>query len=401
MRGNPVRIASCAVTVVAMMTTGLLDLAPAQAAQAASDIVSVPCSVRALILAMNSIISGEELSLASNCTYLLTRSLPVVSEDLTISGHGSTLERSYAQGTPEFIILQSDAASLTVSRLSFRNGDGAITMSSGELYVTGGTFTGNNAVNGGAISESFAKGNGPVVTDAAFIDNRATGSGGAIYDFLADRNGVQATDCLFRGNEAANFGGSIDDVSEGANVVGSVFLGNTGGNGGALFLIGSVLSHDVLEGNSAIGNGGAIYSQLDLTIDSSKFSDNHAGDTGGGLYLAPAGNGEAVIDSEFTGNSATNGGAIGDLAQLEFALYHVTIFGNYASAHGGGIYNETFFAAMDTQITSNIARSGGGGIYDNDVVPENFETPTLTNSSVLYNKPDNCEPVASIPGCTD
>src|ERR1700691_3368517 len=102
MRGKPARIAACALAAVTMTTTGLCGLAPAQAAGAA--LVSVPCSVHALALAMNSISGGEVLSLASNCTYLLTQGLPVVSEDLAISGNGATLERSYAPGTPAFVI---------------------------------------------------------------------------------------------------------------------------------------------------------------------------------------------------------------------------------------------------------------------------------------------------------
>jgi predicted outer membrane repeat protein len=402
MRGKPERIVAGAVAAVTMIATGLLaaGIAPAQAAQAASAIVRVPCVVRALVLAMTDVSSGEELSLARNCTYVLAQGLPVVSEDLTILGNGATVERSYAPGTPAFIILESDAASLAVSSLNFRHGNGAIAMGhGGELTVNGGTFTGNTAADGGAISELVAGFNGPVVSDATFIANQATDSGGAIYDGDAAGAGVVVTNCTFIGNEAVNFGGAISDFAQGESVTGSVFRGNKGGYGGAMFLDpngGAEVSHDVLEDNSSTGNGGAIYSQYGLNLDNSKFSDNHAADTGGGLYISPEGIGATLTDAEFTGNSATNGGAVGNLGLGNVDLTDVTISGNQASVFGGGIYNVSFVGAVNTQITRNVAGSGGG-IYN--VEGEDFTTPTLTNSSVIDNQPDNCAPLDSVPGC--
>jgi predicted outer membrane repeat protein len=399
MRGKSEVIVAGTVAAATMMATGLLGLAPAQAAPAAT--VSVPCSVRALVLAVTSVSSGEELSLARGCTYLLTQGLPVVSEDLTIEGNGATLERSDAPGTPAFVILASDAALLTVSRLSFRNGDGGIAMDSGgELFVNGGTFTGNTAADGGAISDPSGGYNGPVVSNATFIDNRATDSGGAIGAAAAEE-GVYVTNCIFSGNEAANFGGAISDFSAGEYVYGSVFLGNSALNGGALFLDpngGADVSHDAFNYNSATENGGGIYSQYGLGIDNSKFSGNHSGGRGGGLYIDVVAYEDTVAAVDFTGNSATDGGAIGNLGETGLELTDVAISGNYATAYGGGIYNTSEFAAVSTQITRNSAVSGGGGVYN--VEDEDYFTPTLTNSSVVDNKPDNCEPLGSIPGCS-
>lgn len=400
MRGKLARIAACA---VAAVSTGMWGLVPAQAARASSDIVTVPCSVHALVLAMNNISSGEVLSLASNCTYLLTQGLPVVSEDLTISGNGATLQRSYAPGTPAFVILTSDAASLTVSRLSFRNGDGGIAMDhGGELTVNGGTFTGNTSADGGAISQPSAGYSGPVVSDATFIDNRATDLGGAIYDGDSPGEGVLVTDCTFSANEATTGGGAIFDFAQGETVNGSEFRGNSGGTGGALLLVpngSSDMTGDLFDGNSATGNGGAINSLYGLGIDNSKFSGNHAGGMGGGLYIDFSNAETTMDDIEFTGNSATDGGAVANLGQgMGTYLTDVTISGNHASEYGAGIYNGTDLYAVRSQITRNNAGSGGGGIYD--VNDEYGSTATLTNSPVVDNKPDNCEPLGSIPGCT-
>jgi len=51
--------------------------------------------------------------------------------------------------------------------------------------------------------------------------------------------------------------------------------------------------------------------------------------------------------------------------------------------------------ASGTPIVHNTAVTAGGGIYNGS-----GGTITLTNSPVLYNKPDNCEPPGSITGCT-
>src|ERR1700683_1823113 len=346
MRGIPAVIVAGTGAVATIMATSLPGLAPAQAARAGT--VRVPCSVRALVLALTGVSSGEELSLERNCTYLLTRGLPVVSADLVILGNGATLKRSYAPGTPAFILLASDAAFLTVSRLSFRNGDGAITMGGGQLTVTGGTFTGNAAADGGAISELVVKTgyNGPVVSNATFIANRAADSGGAIFDGDSALEGIQVTDCTFSGNLAANFGGAIYDFSVGETVSGSTFVGNQGGNGGALFLDPAGLagmSGDVLKSNRATRDGGAIYALYGLNIAKSKVLDNGAGDMGGGLYIDPRNIFDLATDTEFIGNSAQDGGGIANQGFLE--LSDVTISRNRASALGAGIYNEAFFEA--------------------------------------------------------
>jgi polymorphic membrane protein len=382
-----------------IMETSLLGLGPAQAVRTAT--VRVPCSVPALVLAMASVSSGEELSLTPNCTYTLTQGLPAVSQDLVILGNGATLTRSYAPGIPAFVILSSDAGSLTVNRLSFRNGDGAITMDGGQLTVNGGTFTGNTAADGGAISEPEAQDgyNAPVVSNATFIANRATDSGGAIYDGNNPLNGVQVTNCTFSLNRAANFGGAIYDFSIDETVNGSIFLGNRAGNGGALFLDPAGLasmSGDVLKSNSATQEGGAIYTLFGLDIGNSKILDNRAGDMGGGIYIDPRNIFDLVTDTEFIGNSANDGGGIANQGFLE--LSDVVISRNNAREFGAGIYNDAFFEAANTLITRNVAVSDGGGVY-NDVNNENYDTPQLTNTSVLNNKQGNCAPLGSVPGC--
>src|SRR6266496_4785379 len=84
------RVALAGVVVVVAMAA-----IPAQAAQAAT--IQVPCSVPALVAAINTANStsgADTLNLAGGCTYTLTapdnaaNGLPVITSDITINGNG-------------------------------------------------------------------------------------------------------------------------------------------------------------------------------------------------------------------------------------------------------------------------------------------------------------------------
>ena len=366
-------------------------LGGAQAAQAAT--VDVPCNGAALAAAMNSATSGDRLSLAPGCTYRQA-DLPAVNGDVAIAGNGATLKEGSG--------LEVDSGTLTVTSLNFRKS--GILVSGGNLDVNGGTFTGNTAVNGGAIDMN-APGGTLTVHGATFTRNTATGSGGAVYSYSYE--GPEITDSTFTGNKAGGEGGAI-------------FTNPAGG---------SFLSDVVVRGNSAT-TGGGIYDDAIIYISDSQISGNHAAGRGGGLYVndpnghipdeltgtvfrgntAQEGAGvynlNGIIDvaaSRITGNDASvsGGGIYNSSAEYPFDLGDVNltnseITGNQAGASGGGIYNQGQVAAADTTIGRNTAITGGGGIYDNGPVT----AVTLTASPVLRNRPNNCEPANSIAGCT-
>ena len=388
----------------AVAVSGILAAAAtnAQLAQAAPAVTQVPCDSAALASAISNASSGDVLSLARSCLYLLTAGLPIIYQDLTIDGNGATLERSYAHGTPAFVILQIANGTPIINDLNFRNGVPAIylTAAANGLTVNGGDFSGNNGA--GAIDADDA-GGGPSVNGATFTGNSSTGSGGAIYDF-ADAGALSLTDSAFRDNRAVDGGGAILEAGQGE-------MG---------------LSHDVFTGNSA-QQGGAILDVDVSTIEDTKIYDNRAS-RGGGLWLgteeqfvttlsgndiydnyAAAGAGVFVADTtaDFLNDTIFGNHAIGDGGGLYNAepadLYSVSltssqVSGNHAGADGGGIYNDqgTMYA-VQSQIEHNVA-SAGGGLYQNGEVP--FEGFTLTSTPVRSNWPDNCEPAGVIIGCS-
>lgn len=116
-------------TVLAVAAAGAAVAAGVGAAQPALAVteVAVPCSATALASAISGATSGETLNLATGCTYMLTEALPVVHVSLTLQATGTftTIERSSANGTPTFRLLEVDSgAHLTVDNVNFRNGSG-------------------------------------------------------------------------------------------------------------------------------------------------------------------------------------------------------------------------------------------------------------------------------------
>ena len=108
-----------------------------------------------------------------------------------------------------------------------------------------------------------------------------------------------------------------------------------------------------------------------------------------------------LTNDKITGNyaSADGGGIYNEAGAFPIGvltLAHTTVSSNDAGSLGGGIYNAGAVAAADTTISRNTAR-GGGGIYQ---IEGDGYGVRLTRSAVLHNIPDNCEPPGTIMGCT-
>jgi predicted outer membrane repeat protein len=115
---------------------------------------------------------------------------------------------------------------------------------------------------------------------------------------------------------------------------------------------------------------------------------------GGGIYNRSKGS-ATVTGSAFTRNSAAKrAGAIFNGRSDVLAVTGSGFYQNQAK-YGGGIYNRDESTVTDSLIVGNTATSGGGGIYN-----DGDSTITLTSTSVVGNRPGNCEPVNTIAGCT-
>jgi hypothetical protein len=140
-------------------------------------------------------------------------------------------------------------------------------------------------------------------------------------------------------------------------------------------------------------SGGGIYSAgRDLTIANCAISGNSSQNWGGGIFCQGASGSPStvsIINSTFSGNSGTYGGAIfvdgpqtTTWSGSALTITNSTISGNAATSSGGGIYNAGGSTVSNSTISDNSATvdvsGGGGGIF-------NFGTLTIANSTLSGN----------------
>ncbi len=192
------------------------------------------------------------------------------------------------------------------------------------------TFS-NNAVNvDGSETITFLDGGGAIFTSSddfeifgsVFRGNTTGGTnltaGGAIR---ADGSTFSITNSLFENNQAMNngIGGAIVTVdSFGAStttITASIIRNNsTPGDGGGLYGVGAnIIIRDSLISENTANNGGGIYQAGSnvggIRVERSTVRDNEASFIGGGFASVSASAIPQIINSTFTGNTATTLGS--------------------------------------------------------------------------------------------
>ncbi len=303
------------------------------------------------------------------------------------------------------------------TRRTINNGD--ITNGSHEnhsLIISDSAFIGNKATgtttdradnklqggNGGAIANSF---NNTQISNTVFEKNEAI-NGGAVYNQSlyntnnqaqeTDKGGdIKFADVTFDGNKASTNGGAIfNDANTNAELSGTVvFSGNEAGNaGGAIFVAGASSSMEIASGAVFKSNsaklGGAIYNKGNLgTLDGVTFEDNTAETNGGAILNSNGGTIASITNSIFKNNTSTNGGGAaiynkgGKIAEISNTVFE----GNIAEkGNGGAIFNGGTTAANITldnvQFIGNQAANGSGGAISTSGVVD-IANATFENNS--------------------
>lgn len=158
-------------------------------------------------------------------------------------------------------------------------------------------------------------------------------------------------------------------------------------------------SSEGVAGDDTERGGGAIWLRGgNLNVIKCKFSDNHAPAigqdvAGGAIYVVGSGQ-VTIAASSFTGNSASNGGAIGIL-HADLTMIDTTVKGNAATGsggnpgeggNGGGIYIDGVSQAVSldgVQIAENTANAYGGGLFR--VSNDGVGAMQIDHSSVVAN----------------
>jgi len=218
-------------------------------------------------------------------------------------------------------------------------------------YATNGIIKGNK---GGGVN---------VENDADFDLNNCiveeNGNPGIVGGGVHVSGGCSFTDVIVKNNIALNGGGFYCDNSESESVS---------------------ISNSLIEGNTAIQNGGGIcafYGDY-LDVTSTEILNNTA-NNGGGIYLYMGFYGYIFDEVLIKGNHALNkGGAVFglDLYSNNVLFTNTTITNNSADISGGGIFNETPYSDEANQSFNSCI------IHDNS--PEEIVVDSLVDISVTY-----------------
>ena len=364
--------------------------------------------------------------------------------DVTISG--SVFKGNSAtngKGGAIYLGGNSSGATCAISDSTFETNSstsgGAIYLTESTITLTGSHFVENSStVNGGAVY-LIASSKLLSMSECEFTSNTAVGHGGAMYISASTVDVISAstfTGNTTTGNTADSNGGAIYLYkSEVTSMEGGSFDSNISNGlygGGAIYMSGSVLnisgttfSENEVTAKAAGARGGAIHynstssgtisaefsgnsayeggalavcSKSTVSITSSKFENNSAGNYAGALYV----NGstiELLSNSTFTGNeSVSNGGAIYLTGVTSFTLQGGAFVSNTANgtSGGGAIYltgstiaiSGTSFSKNST--TNTAASVGGGAIFLNTASTGTVTGATFSENSSLHGGAVRC-----------
>jgi hypothetical protein len=331
-----------------------------------------------------------------------TISLNKANGEIPISGQSLTIQNT----TGQQITINANNNS-RIFDITDSNNVG-LTEAISNLIFSGGNAPNTGEPHGGLGGAIYAVGSLTLTSDQ-FLNNNAAISGGAIYN-VAPKGGfgevtVNGPNSLFTENHANLTGGALDvETNNGGS--NSVTLQNT-----------SFTSNSTGSGSSNGSFGGAAYvsgpnNQI-VQITACTFNNNSAYGTnsyGGAIdsfesvQVTYPGSGSPTT---FKNNSATNGGAIYEVASAsdptaaEMDLEYVTFASNTA-ANGGAVYAN--FSSSQGQDTIKIIGSlfngnnpvgapppqYGGGLYVNSATSGSGSSAvTLTNDTFYQNSADS------------
>lgn len=304
-----------------------------------------------------------------------TISNSVVISGLTFTGGsadngGGVLINDTAQPLIQNVIITHNIASAA--------GGGIYAEQGSPLVVNNAIVISNTAKSdgGGAYISGQA-----TMTNTQFISNSASGKGGGAAVSTVDINGGR-----FEGNVSAGGygGGGLSALV--FFMTGTEFISNDapyaggGAQAGYAFLNGGRFENNVTQNG---GGGGLSAGQVYMT--GTVFISNTSYYGGGGLYASPFG--AVIVGGRFENNHtigaqhAEGGGLSAFVSTSQGATVFITatqFLNNTATDSGGGAYISGMAQLIGTQFIGNSSDTSGGGLFASDII-------TLTNTNFLNN----------------
>ena len=264
--------------------------------------------------AIGASVAGDVIILGSGTFLEHGLMIPV---GLTISGAGQGVSIMDAQGQDRHFLVDAPGGSVTIK----------------DMTLTNGTADPADAGGGGAVRVSA----GTLEVVRTEINQSAGHQGGAISCYVGCE-GLTVRDSALAFNDSVLGGGAIFTLAE-TLVANSVLFGNTtAGLGGAIYSWETeplTVRDTQIAGNSA-DQGGGIARQFGSTkILRSALISNSASSVGGGVFVyGDVGDELLVLNSTFSSNTATDGGAIYQSGGIGAWLGNLTMVDNLATVAG-------------------------------------------------------------------
>jgi len=236
----------------------------------------------------------------------------------------------------------------------------------------------NNVATGGVISTTTLKDGGAVSSFRALTfkqvlcqaNSAQSGNGGAVTAY----KGLDAEYSNFKSNTAVGVGGAIWSQPvqpDQLRLFRSDFLDNSGTDGGAVWSNNPQTLFDgaTFSNNVASGNGGAVFLNTEATISGTGFTLNSAAGNGGAVYSV----GDVTVsNSRFDSNfAAGNGGGIlcvsNPIGQVDFTLHTSgdLFTNNTAGAVGGAIDTSCTMVDVGSTFTNSVEAADSYGVECN------------------------------------
>lgn len=313
------------------------------------------CSLREAIQAANahSGVDTIEFGLPGSHTYKITRAGANeinnltgdfnIKEGLNISGNGRANTIIDAASLDRAFYIHAGAA-VTFNGLTISGGlppandnlGGGGILNRGTLSLIDVVISGNQGIQGAGISNSLSY---MKIINSLIQDNGdfSTREGGGIYS----DGPLNIDNTTILNNKAGRGGGVSGSDSADMYFTGVTFSDNEAlGEGGAIYNDKQITLLESTVNNNLAEFGAGIYSNYALRLSSVTVNGNQAGTSGGGIYNEGA---AELINVTLSANAAggdpqdyEGGGGIFNTSSLR--LTHTTFYGNNASA-GASLYN--------------------------------------------------------------
>ncbi len=241
---------------------------------------------------------------------------------------------------------------------------GGVSAVDSDLSLEGGTVSGNQAgsAGGGLAIEGFGT-TGSLLSGLLIEENEAVGNGGGL---LVEESPLQGLNLVVSGNTAGAAGGGaslsgsafvLDGGEFGANVAaegGGIWAGIGTSGVGALELVGLRF-----EANTSTGDGGGLWSEIEVDATDLESQSNEATGDGGGMLLM----GDGILSGwSCTGDTAGSSGGC-----LCFDGDNLTISGLVAqdgqADYGGGLALSGGVVSLHTLEMQGGTATDGGQIW--------------------------------------